>query len=240
MRKSFKYIAVFLSLTFANIVFAAPVSPVIVKEQKIRAVMGEYLLKMKENPDIQIRVRHIGYSGDITIPDGETEFEVVAPRQWEGWGKATLALIIRVNDRVEKNISIPVEVEALTNMVVTVRPLERGEIVDASDVSLQKRDLATAPGKISRNLADVVGKKVRIGIRGNAPVRSDYLEKQPLVKSGQNVTIIAENDMLKITAVGRVKNPGAEGDLVTVQNLGSLKDVQARVVDAGTVRVEFQ
>jgi flagella basal body P-ring formation protein FlgA len=239
MRKLFKFIAVPLCLMFANIVFAAPSSSVVVKEQKIRAVMDEYLVKMKENPDIQIRVRHIGYSGNITIPAGETEFEVVAPRQWEGWGKTTLALIVRVNGRVEKNISIPVEVEALTDMVVTARPLERGEIVAATDVSLQKRDLATAPGKISRNLADVVGKKVRIGIRGNAPVRSDYLEKQPLVKSGQNVIIIAENDMLKVTAVGRVKNAGAEGDLVTVQNLGSLKDVQARVVDAGTVRVEF-
>jgi flagellar basal body P-ring formation protein FlgA len=168
-----------------------------------------------------------------------TEFDVVAPRQWEGWGKTTVALIVRVNDRVEKNLSIPVEIEALTNMVVAVRPLERGEIVAATDVSLQQRDLATAPGKISRNLADVIGKRVRVGIRGNAPVRSDYLEKQPLVKSGQNVTIIAENAMLKITAVGRVKTSGAEGDLVTVQNLGSMKDVQARVVDAGTVRVEF-
>jgi flagellar L-ring protein precursor FlgH len=116
-------------------------------------------------------------------------------------------------------------------MVVAVRPLERGEIVDATDVSLQKRDLATAPGKISRNLADVIGKKVRIGIRGNAPVRSDYLEKQPLVKSGQNVIIIAENEMLKITAVGRVKNTGAEGDLVMVQNLSSMKDVQAESIE---------
>jgi flagella basal body P-ring formation protein FlgA len=134
---------------------------------------------------------------------------------------------------------VPVEVEALTDMVVAVRPLERGEIVGASDVSLQKRDLATAAGKISLSLDDVVGKRVRIGMRANAPVRSDYLEKPLLVKSGQTVTIIAENDVLRVTSMGRAKNSGAEGDLIRVQNLGSNKDIQARVVDAGTVKVDF-
>jgi flagella basal body P-ring formation protein FlgA len=239
MKLLFNCMTVLLAVLIVNPVFASSAATTIVKEQKIRAIMGEYLLKLKENPDIQVRVRHIGYNGDISIPSGDAEYEVVAPRQWEGWGKATLALIVRVNDRVEKNISIPVDVEALTDMVVAVRPLERGEIVDATDVALQKRDLATASGRISRNLTDVIGKKVRIGIRGNAAVRSDYLEKPALVKSGQIVTIVAENDMLRITSMGRVKNSGAEGDFVTVQNLSSQKDIQAHVVDAGTVKVEF-
>jgi flagellar basal body P-ring formation protein FlgA len=239
MKLLFNSIFILLAVLMGSSVFAAPAATTVLKEQKIRAVMGDYLLKLKGNQDIQVRIRHMGYSGDITIPSGEVEYEVVAPRQWEGYGKSTLALIIRVNDRVEKNISIPVDVEALTDMVVTVRPLERGEIVAASDVVLQKRDLASATGRISRNLADVIGKKVRVGIRGNAAVRSDYLEKPALVKSGQIVTIIAENDMLRITSTGRVKNSGAEGDFVTVQNLSSMKDIQAHVVDAGTVKVEF-
>ena len=59
-------------------------------------------------------------------------------------------------------------------------------------------------------------------------------------KSGKKeIDIVAENDMLRITSMGRVKNSGAEGDFVTVQNLSSQKDIQAHVVDAGTVKVEF-
>lgn len=228
-----------LAMLIVNPVFATPVPSTVVKEQRIKEVIGDYLLKQKENADIELKIRHIGYKGDVTVPAGKVEFEVVAPRQWEGWGKTTLALIVRVNDSVEKNISIPVEVEALTDMVVAVRPLERGEIVGASDVSLQKRDLATAAGKISRNMDEVVGKRVRIGIRGNAPVRSDYLEKPLLVKSGQMVTIIAENDVLRVTSMGRAKSSGAEGDMIRVQNLGSNKDIQARIVDSGTVKVDF-
>jgi flagella basal body P-ring formation protein FlgA len=228
-----------LAVMIANPLGAAQASSIVVKEQRIKEVIGDYLLKQKGNPDIELKVRHIGYKGDITLPMGKVEFEVAAPGQWEGWGKTTLALIVRVNDSVEKNISIPVEVEALTDMVVAVRPLERGEMVGAADISLQKRNLATSAGKIIRNLEEAIGKRVRMGIRGNAPVRSDYLEKPILVKSGQTVTIIAENDVLRVTSMGRAKNSGAEGDLIRVQNLGSNKDIQARVVDAGTVKVDF-
>ena len=106
-------------------------------------------------------------------------------------------------------------------------------------MALQKRDMATASSKVCRNLADVLGKRVRVGMRGNSAVRSDYLEKLPIVKSGQMVTIIAENSAFRVTATGRAKGNGAEGDTVQVQNINAQKDVTAVVMDAHTVRVEF-
>jgi flagella basal body P-ring formation protein FlgA len=53
------------------------------------------------------------------------------------------------------------------------------------------------------------------------------------------VTIVAENAAFRVTATGRAKGNGAEGDTVMVQNMNAQKDVAAVVVDAGTVRVEF-
>jgi flagella basal body P-ring formation protein FlgA len=219
--------------------FAAPEKSVTVKEAKIREVITDYILKCTENMGMEVNVTHIGFKGDLKIAPGEIGYEVIAPRQWEGWGRANLALIIRANGRVERNLSIPVEVEALTDMVVADRPLERGEVIGPADVVLQKRDISGAPGKICRILSEVVGKRVRVAMRGNSPVRSDYLERVPLVKSGQMVTIIAENDVMRITAVGKARNSGAEGDLIMVQNMSSLKDIPARVIDANSVKVDF-
>jgi flagella basal body P-ring formation protein FlgA len=99
--------------------------------------------------------------------------------------------------------------------------------------------MATLQGRTCRTLEEVVGKQVRVGMRGNSPIRSDYLERLPLVKRGQLVTIIAENDKFRITSSGRVKGSGAEGDTVQVQSLMAQKDIPAVVVDASTVRVEF-
>ena len=212
---------------------------VVVKEAEIRRVIGDYLVQKNENLGVETSVRKIGYSGDMTLPAGTVSYEVVAPDRWEGWGSTNLALIVRVDDRVERNIPVRVEVEALADVVVAVRPLERGDVIGNGDIVLQKRDLARTQGKVCRLVADAVGKMVRTTIRANNPVRADYLERVPLVKSGQLVTIIVENDALRITAAGKARGAGAEGDTVMVQNLASQKEVAARVVDASTVRVDF-
>jgi flagella basal body P-ring formation protein FlgA len=188
---------------------------------------------------MDIQLKKVGFSGEVALPAGNTSYEVVSPQEWEGWGRGSLALNVRVDDRVVKNIPLNVEVEALADVVVAVRAMERGMVLEKGDVALQKRDMATVPGRTCRNLEEVIGKQVRVGLRGNYPIRSDYLERLPLVKRGQLVTIIAENDKFRITSSGRVKGNGAEGDTVQVQGLNAQKDITAVVVDASTVRVEF-
>ncbi len=239
MKLLFKYWMVLLAVMTVSSAYAAPAKTVTVGERKIKDVVTDYILKCTENMDMEVNITRIGFEGGVKIPDGDTRYEVIAPNQWEGWGRTNLTLIIRVNELVVKNISIPVEVAALTDMVVASRPLERGMVIGSGDVNMQKRDISTAPSRICRSLSEVVGKKVRIAMRGNLPVRSDFLDKVPLVKNGQLVTIIAENGAMRVTATGKAMNSGAEGDLVTVRNLSSNKDIPARVVDADTVKVDF-
>lgn len=234
-------IVILLLICMSSLSAAAPAAntTALVKEGEVRQVLTDYIKKRTANLGVELNIKKIGYSGDMALPKGQVSYEVIAPRQWEGWGNANLALIVRVNDRVEHNVTVRVEVEALADVLVATRPLERGEIIGAKDVAMQKRDLATVTGKIYRSPDEAQGKRVRTAMRANSPIRSDYLEKVPLVKSGQLVTIVLENDVLRLTATGRVKNAGAEGDMVLVQNLTSQKDIPARVVDTNTVRVEF-
>jgi flagellar basal body P-ring formation protein FlgA len=207
--------------------------------KKIRAAVKDYILDRTRDSGMEINIKRITIGEDISVPAGKVSYEIIAPDQWQGWGKTVLGLVIRVDDQLIRNMSIPVEVEALADMVVALYPLPRGMVVEANDVSLQKRDLSDVSGKVSFNLADVLGKRVRVPIRANTPVRSDYLEKVPLIKNGQVVTIIAENGAFRVTATGMARGAGAEGDLIMVQNMNSKKSVQARVIDAGTVAVNF-
>ena len=226
-----------LTTALSNNVSAA--GSVQLNEAGVRQIVMEYLQQKTMHMGLDVQLKKLGFSGEVALPAGNADFEVVSPQEWEGWGRASLALIVRVDDRVVKNIPLNVEVEALADVVVAVRAMERGMVLEKGDVALQKRDMATVPGRTCRNLEEVIGKRVRVGLRGNYPIRSDYLERLPLVKRGQLVTIIAENDKFRITSSGRVKGNGAEGDTVQVQGLNAQKDITAVVVDASTVRVEF-
>jgi len=211
----------------------------LVTEGELRQVISDFLAQKDKHLNAQVTVKKIGVSGDLKLPPGKVSYEVVAPESWEGWGNCSLALIVRVDDQVKRNLTVLVEVEALAELVIATRPLERGEVIGASDVALARRDLAHLQGRYCRKPEEVIGLMMKSSVRGNSPLRADYLERVPIVKSGQLVTIVAENEVVRITASGRAKVSGALGDTIAVQNLTSQKEIAARVVDATTVKVEF-
>jgi flagella basal body P-ring formation protein FlgA len=227
------------ALIFPGLTFLPAAEMNVLKEAQVRQIVMEFLQQKTGLSGGAIQLKKLGFSGEAVLPDGNVNYEVVSPQEWEGWGRGALALIVRVDDRVIRNIPLNVEVEALADVVVAARPLERGMVVGKGDVVLQKRDMATVPARACRNLDEAIGKRVRVGTRANSTLRSDCLERLPVVKSGQLVTIVAENDRFRITATGRVRGNGVEGETVVVQNLNAQKDIPAVVVDANTVRVEF-
>ena len=208
-------------------------------EHRVRESVSEYVRQKTAHLGLEIRIKRMSIGGNPVLPEGPLDFEVIAPQQWEGWGSANLAVLVRQRDRVVLNTSVQVEVEALAGMVVALRQLDYGTIISETDVAVQQRDVASAAGKYTRDPDAVVGRRARTSIRANAAIRTDQVEKVPIIKSGQMVTIVAENEVMKITVAGRAKGSGAEGDTIMVQNMSSLKDIPALVVNSTTVRVEF-
>lgn len=238
MKRCIAVVVVLALLVTAGAVFAAPATQVIPRA-KLHQVVADFVRQKTASLGLETTLKRTSLGGDLTVPAGTVTYDVLAPDQWEGWGRANLALIVRVDNQVEKNIPVNVEVEALGEMVVSLRALDRGDVIGPGDVVLQKREISAASGKFYANVNEVLGLRARMPIRANFPLRSEYLEKVPLVKSGQLVTIIAENQSLRLTATGRARGNGSEGDIVMVQNLGSNKEFPARVIDTGTVQVDF-
>jgi len=65
------------------------------------------------------------------------------------------------------------------------------------------------------------------------------LERSPILKKGDMVTIVAESDDLKVTVPGRVLEKGYLGELIEIQNVMSRKKIYARVVNSSIVIVDF-
>ncbi len=211
----------------------------VVTEAAVRGVISDYLMQKASALAAEVTVKKIGYYGDLKLPAGTVSYDVVAPDRWEGYGPASVALVVRVDGQVKRNQTVQVEVEALTEMVVAARTLERGEVLSASDLALARRDLNQVHGSYMKAIDEAVGLRMKTTLRANTPLRRDNLERPPLVKSGQLVTILAENEVVRVTASGRAKGAGALGDVIMVQNLSSQKDIAARVLDATTVKVDF-
>jgi flagella basal body P-ring formation protein FlgA len=209
------------------------------RDEEIRAAVETYVRQRTASLGCEIRVKSLSFSGAVALPAGGLEYEIVAPQQWEGWGHASIAVIVRQGDRVVRNIPARVDVEALAEMVVSVRQIDHGALITNNDITLKKLDVAATQGRYLGSINDVVGKRMRRTMRPNTPFMPDQLEKVALIKSGQVVTVVAENERMRVTLTGKAKSAGGEGDIINVQNVNSLKEFPARIIDANTVVVAF-
>lgn len=209
------------------------------REQEVRDAVTSFVSSRTAGMGWDVSMRRITITGALKLPEGAIDYEVVAPQKWEGWGNLSLAVLARQKDRVVRNIPVRIEVEALADMVVATRQIDHGAGITAADVVLQKREITQSSHLASRTIDDVVGKQARTTLKANQPIRPDQIDRVPLVKSGQMVTIVAENEILKISVSGKARSAGAEGDTIKVQNLTSLKEIPARVISATTVQVAF-
>lgn len=228
-----------VSLLLANLLCPRPGLTAVDRESEVRETVTAFVNSRTADMGWEVRIRRITISDALKLPPGTLDYEVLAPQQWEGWGSASMAVLARQNDRLVRNIPVKVDVEARTDMVVALRQIEHGAIISAADVTLQKRELSHNSQRASRRIEEVIGKKVRTSLKANQVVRGDQIEKVPLIKSGQLVTIIAENDVMKVSVLGKARSSGAEGDIITVQNQNSFKEISARVLNATTVQVGF-
>lgn len=206
---------------------------------ELRQALERFVQQKTAGLGWETTLRNVTVNGTFAPPAGPLDYEVIAPQQWEGWGNASLAVVVRQNGRIVANLPVRIDVEALTTMVVATRQIGYGTVIAASDLALQKREISSVTGRYARTVDEAIGKKARTSIKANQVVRLDQVEKPPLITTGQLVTIVAESDAIRITVSGRAKSAGAEGDMIMVQNLTSMKEFPAKVLNPTTVQVSF-
>jgi flagella basal body P-ring formation protein FlgA len=119
---------------------------------------------------------------------------------------------------------------------VLLRPLARGEVIKASDLTIERRPKLEHGGDAVGHAAEAVGMAARRALRPGV-LRPGDLMKPELVQRNAPVTLVYEVPGLVLTVRGKAAESGAEGDLITVHNAQSKRSVQGVVSGLGRVTV---
>jgi flagellar basal body P-ring formation protein FlgA len=114
-------------------------------------------------------------------------------------------------------------------------PIERGEIVKASDLVLARRP--KAEGLAVTDPHNAAGLAARHELRPGQPLHDADLMKPAVVQRNDIVTIVYAAPGLSLTLRGQAQDAGALGDTINVLNVQSKRMVQAVVSAAGRVTV---
>lgn len=123
-----------------------------------------------------------------------------------------------------------------TVAAVTVdHPVERGEVLKESDLTVQRRPKSEG-GAISK-IAEAVGLAARHELRPDQPLRAADLTKPDIVQRNDTIAIIYQAPGIVLTLRGQAQAGGAIGDTIGVLNSESKRIVQGVITAPGRVTV---
>jgi flagella basal body P-ring formation protein FlgA len=121
--------------------------------------------------------------------------------------------------------------------VVLSRPLRRGDIIRASDLTTERRPRAEVGDDRIGRIDLATGLAAKHPLRAGHALKQSDLMKPELIHRNEMVTLVYEVPGVLLTMRGKALEAGAEGDAVSVLNLESKRTVQGTVTELGRVAV---
>lgn len=194
-------------------------------------------------------VRHYGLDGrlkltmlqnwkGISVPDESWQVELVRlPSQGLS---PRMVLPVRIScGKVETSAQLVVSCKLLREVYVPRRQINRGEPLVASDFEVQTRDILDTPAPIVPATELLSDYELNGSLAPGLPLLWRDIEAKPLVRKGQVVEMVASEGFMRISIKAQALENGRMGDFISVRNLTTRKDIQARILDEQTVQVLF-
>ncbi|UPG93507.1 flagellar basal body P-ring formation chaperone FlgA [Luteibacter aegosomatissinici] len=132
---------------------------------------------------------------------------------------------------------VPVRVRMFTDVLVTTRPLARGDGLGAGDVRAEERDVASLAYGYVASLDQVSGRALARPLNAGTVLTPGMLAGRQAVRVGDAVSMEASVDGVVIHADGVAMGAGDAGARVKVRNASSGKILDAVVSGPGSVAV---
>ncbi|MGL4636745.1 MAG: flagellar basal body P-ring formation chaperone FlgA [Beijerinckiaceae bacterium] len=120
---------------------------------------------------------------------------------------------------------------------VLSRAILRGDVVVASDITMERRRRSDMGPDVFTDIAKVVGNAARRPLPRGTLLREADIQRPEAVERNANVIMSYENPGLQLAMRGKAQQAGAIGDVIQVQNINSKKIVEATVTGPGRVTV---
>lgn len=127
---------------------------------------------------------------------------------------------------------------AATMEVVTVaHAVERGGVIKASDLALERRPRAEIGREPVTDPDIAIGMAARSNLQSGRILHANDVAKPDLVQRNETITLTYEVPGIALTARGKALDSGAQGDVIAVQNEQSKRTLQGTVIGPGRVAI---
>lgn len=126
---------------------------------------------------------------------------------------------------------------ATTEVVTVAHTVERGNVIKASDVALERRPRAEIGREPVTDPDVAIGMAARANLQAGRILHTTDVAKPDLVQRNETVTLTYEMPGIALTVRGKALENGAQGDVIAVQNEQSKRTLQGTVIGPGRVAI---
>lgn len=173
------------------------------------------------------------------VPAGDVDIQLVRTSNRPLSRYVRVKAVVSVDGIPENNAEISAWLDVFEKVVCAARDLPQGHVLRESDLVEERRNISRDMDETVTDTGRLVGLMAKRSIRKGDMVKHWMVEKKPVVKRGDQVTILVESGLLRVTIPGTVLDDGFAGETVSVENSMSSKKIFARVIDEVTVRVDI-
>lgn len=211
---------------------------IILHSDEIAGAYRRYIQNQNPWPASELRIQIFPQDEPVLLPDNQFSLEVLPPRQERLLGEVTLEMVVLKEGRALKRFKINGKVTLEQMVVCAARQLPAQTTISAGDVRLSRRDVTHLTQRdIFTAEKQVVGQVLAKGLGPQEILTSRHLSHTPLIKRGEEVTVVLDQNGMLITTKGVTREDGYLGRQVRIRNAKSKKEFQAEVMDAKTVKV---
>lgn len=114
-------------------------------------------------------------------------------------------------------VYVPVEVRVHGRYLVARRKLVAGVTVGEQDISEREGELTSLPGNVLTETGQALGKRVRIGVASDTPLRAEHLVQLPVIRQGQAVRLVIRGASFSVSSEGKALANANEGESLRVK-----------------------
>lgn len=222
--------------TTLAVLLAAPLSAAATQSlEAVRAAAVTWLQQHRTLPGARMTAEAAPLDSRLQLADCAAPLDASLP----GNRRLTARVSVTVRCPVPGGwtVRVPVSVKMFTNVLVTSRPLARGDGIGAADVHGEERDVAGLAYGYVAGLDQVEGRSLARPLSAGTVLTPGMLAGRQAVRTGDAVSMEASIEGVTIHAEGVALGAGDTGSRIKVRNASSGKVLDAVVSGPGTVAV---
>ncbi len=218
---------------------SAEASDQTIPEAEFRKAFHEFICDGLGKDQSDVLLSRFKVSGNKPVPNGQFDFSIFQKSKGITKGYVRLVAIVNVDGITQIEVRLAGWVDVFGNVVSTTRRIKKGEIISENEIRLARKNISRLSANVLTDTSPLIGLMARRDIKEGTSLKEWMLEKNPLVKKGDMVTILADTGGIRVTVPGIILERGYKDDLVKIRNFMSKKTIYARIVNDSTAIVDF-